>query len=401
VARYEFEQFDDSQRTTREEMANIAAVAWLSVHPEVDVTARDLNKTTQQLITELFHTGGRRQRVTLSAHAVSVLDGIGVRPDQFAPVRTHAKGADMPMRYGIVLGRLADELAPLAAAVQLARIPVTNAAAELGAAAGIDRRQLRGFVVGHVRPHAQRVHARVGAGDTVDGYLRLILADVDRLAAGVVESARAKNARPKRLDSDAAVRVRDYAGAHLPALTAYAGMRFGQEGDDIVGAAMLKIATQFRNDHTLDIGVAYGKAVVDSVATDYYVAQRKRRDHEMCDAEAMERVAVTAAVHEVDDADALVRLVMSATATLGDAGDDHTARETLLQFFLVDPRDRDPRRARLAARALGLMSSHRSGAFQAELRAVAGTLGADHATSARVAALAVAALRAQVSQSGR
>jgi hypothetical protein len=396
VPRFEFEDFNDSERTTRDEAIADATSAWLAAHPDIDVTERDLAKTTQQLVTELFDTGGRRQRVTLSAHAVTVLATIGLRPDQFAPLRTYAKSADMPMRYGAVLGRLAGELAPLAAAVQLARIPVTNAAAELCAAVGIDRRQLRGFVVGHVRPHAQRMHARVGAGHTVDEYLRLILADSDRLAACVVESARARNARPERLDRAAATRARDFARTHLRALKDYAAMRFGPDADDIVGVAMLKIAVQFRNAATLDIGFAYGKAAVDSAATDYYVAQRARREHELFDPEAMERAAGATDGDDVDDADVLVRLVMSATATLGDAGDDHVARETLLQFFLVDPRDRDPRRARLAGRALTLMSAHRRGGFEAELRAVAGTLCADAATSRRVATLAVAALRAQV-----
>jgi hypothetical protein len=164
----------NAELTTRETVTTDVTGSWLAANPHVEVTGVDLAKTLQQLITELFLTGGRRQREELSAHAVSVLEVIGLRPDQFAPVRTFAKNADMPVEYGAMIGDLMTVLLPLAAAIQLARVPVTNAAVEmLGPNDGIDRRRLRGFVVAQVRPHARGVHARVGAGVSHDAYLSM------------------------------------------------------------------------------------------------------------------------------------------------------------------------------------------------------------------------------------
>lgn len=108
--------------------------------------------------------------------------------------------------------------------------------------------RLRGFVVGEVRPHAQDVHALMGTGAYVDAYLQAILADVDRLAAAVVESARAKHARRTLLDNDAAERAGEFGRLQLDALQSHVAARFGQHADDIVGVAMLRMAMQFRND---------------------------------------------------------------------------------------------------------------------------------------------------------
>lgn len=397
----EIQPLGNAELTTREGVVAEAAKGWLAAHPQVEVTAADLAKTLQQLITELFCTGGRRQRQALSGHAVSVLDVIGLRPDQFAPVRTFAKAADMPVEFGAMVGALATVLTPLAAAAQLARIPVTNAAVGLiEPGEGIDRTRLRGFVVGHVRPHAQDVHARVGAGESVDGYLQLILADVDRLAAAVVASARAKYTRPTRLDDNAAERAAEFARVHFKALMSYAASRFGQQADDIVGAAMLKMAAQFRNDPSLRAGFAYGRVVVDSAAIDVFNAVNLRREHEVCDPKLLEWVAETTVgldgVGE-DVAEVAVCMVLDAAAQLAGADEDDAtaARETLLQYFLADPCETDPRVALLAEHALGLVASDEGTGIGTELGELTAALGIVGESCERVAALALGALRAQ------
>lgn len=399
--RSEFQISGNFELTTREVVMSEVAATWLAAHPDVEVTVGDVAKTLQQFITEMFLTGGRRQRQALSAHAVSVLGEIGVGPEQFAPVRTFAKAADMPMEYGVMVGALATALAPLAVAAQLARIPVTNRAVRLvEPGEGIDRRRLRGFVVGHVRPHAQEVYALVGTGATADAYLREILADVDRLAAAVVTSARATHAKPTVLDDDAAERTAEFGRLHLGALMGYAAARFGQQADDIVGAAMVKMAMQFRNDPDLRAGFAYGRTVVDHVAIDVFNASRVRNGREVCDSDVVERVAETVlGLDGIGDdvADVMIGMVLAAAERLAADGDDPdavTARAALLEYFLVDARETHPRRAHLAERALQLMATNEQVGIGAELGQVAAGLGADGAGCERVAALALSALRA-------
>ncbi len=393
----------NGELTTREQVASRVAQSWLAAHPEVEVTTVDLTKTTQQLITELFKTRGRHQREALSEHAVAVLEAAGVGADDFAPVRSFAISADMPPAYGAMIAEVAEVLAPLAAAVQLARIPVADAAARLvHPGEGIDRRQLRGFVVGHLRPHAQHVHARVGAGQSARRYRELIVADVESLAAAVVESARAKNARPNRLDEAAAARMADFARAHLRRLTDYAAASFGQDGDDIIGAALLKIAVQFRNNPGLSAGFAYGRAAVDSVAKDLHIKRRNPHHHEVCDSEVLERAAEsTDDAADIDAVDATLRMVLAAAAHLDDSRlgpDASVARQALLGYFLVDPHETDPRRARLADRALHLAPGAQGGGIGAELGEIAGALGCEAAAVDRITALAITALRLQAEE---
>lgn len=399
---FEFDVAGNGELTTREEVTRQVAQAWLAAHPDIAVTKMDLAKTTQQLITELFKTGGRRQREALSAHAAAVLGASGISPSEFAPVRSFAKAADMPIAYGAMVAAVASVLAPLAAAVQLARIPVTNAAALMvDPDDEIDRPQLRGFVVGHIRPHAQSVHARVGSEESVERYLRLILADVEALAAEVVESARAKNARPNRLDDAAAARMTRFALGHLPALTDYAAARFGQDADDIIGAALVKIAVQFRNNHELCAGSAWGRAAVDSAAKDLYTKRRNRYGHEVFDSEVLEHAAGTVDdTADIDEADAMLHIALAAAqiaegqpAPYADA-----AREVLLHYFLVDPQEIDPRKARLARQALHLTAADQQGGLRAALGEVAASLGYRTPALDQVTALAIAALRSQAIQ---
>lgn len=402
----EFGPHGNSELTTRDQVTSQVAHAWLAAHPDIAVTTMDLAKTTQQFITEMFKTGGRRQREALCPHAAAVLDASGITPTEFAPVRSFAKAADMPITYGAMVAAVAYVLAPLAAAVQLARIPVTNAAARLvDPDDEIDRRQLRGFAVAHIRPHAQRVHARIGAGEPVERYLRLILADVDSLAAEVVESARTKNARPNRLDDTAAGRMTRFALAHLPALIDYAAACFGQDADDIIGAALVKLAVQFRNNPALSPGIAYGRTVVNSAANDLHTKRRTRYDHEVCDSEMLERAAGTVDnTTDIDETDAILHIALSAATQLADGQlgpDALAARDVLLHYFLVDPAEIDPRKARLAEHALHLTATDQHGGLRSALGELAANLGFHTAAIDRITALAIDALRSQASKRRR
>jgi len=402
---FEFEVAGKGELTTREEVTSQVAHSWLAAHPEIAVTKMDLAKTTQQLITELFKTGGRRQRAALCPHAAAVLDASGISPTEFAPVRSFAKAADMPITYGAMVAAVASVLAPLAAAVQLARIPVSNAAARLVEPGDeIDRRQLRGFVVGHIRPYAQSVHARVGTGQSVERYLRLILADVDTLAAEVVESARTKYARPNRLDDSAAARMTRFALAHLPGLIDYAAACFGQDADDIVGAALVKLAVQFRNNPALSPGIAYGRTVVNSAAKDLHTKRRNRYDHEVCDSDTLERAAdIVDDTTGIDEVDTMLHIVLSAAAQLGEGqpgSDALAARDVLLHYFLVDACEVDPRKARLAEHSLQLAATDKQGGIGAALGELATSLGYQTTAIHRITALAIDALRIQTRKGG-
>lgn len=394
----ELDRIGGTELTTRDDVVDRVAAGWLLAHPEVKVTPVNLAKTTQQLITEIFDTAGRRQRRALTGHAVAVLHAAGLAARDFAPVRSFSKSADMSAAYGAMIGAVAAVLAPVAAAVELARIPVTNAAARrLDPGEAADRRQLRGFVVAQVRPHARNLHDQVGAGESAQRYLGLILADVDSLAVAVVESARSKNARPTRLDADAAEQMNSYARTHLKSLIGYAAVRFGQDADDIVGAALVKLAVQFRNRPGRVLGYSYGRDVVDSAAKDFFLKRKERQSNETSDPEALDRVAETADESAgVEGFDLTLRTVMGAMARLagGPRGSDGwAAREVLQCYFLDEPQESDPRRARLNDRALHLESD--GGDLRGELTEVADTLGFQGSSSDRITAVAIAALGAQ------
>ncbi|MBS1696705.1 MAG: RNA polymerase subunit sigma-24 [Actinobacteria bacterium] len=393
-----------SERITRETLVDVAASRWLAEQNHLAVTAADLSKTLQQLLTEMFQTGTQRRRGELSAHAKAVLDAAGVDAGGFASARTFAKSADLPVEYGRAFDSLATHLAPLAAAIQLARIPVTDAAVRRltasGNTAGVDRRQLRGFVVAHVRPRGQELLARIGVGERAETYLRLLLADVDDLAAAVVASALRKRNQPQRLDERAAGRLADLLDEHLGRLRREAGARYGSHAEDVVGATLVKLTVAFRNHPDRTLSYPFLRTAMVSTANDHYNALAQRRIDESADVDRLE-LAVGDRTDEVAACDVVVRTVLSAASALHHEGDDGiVAREALLRCFLADPAESDPRRARLADSALQLAAADDAGrGLCAGLDAIATNLVTDRRAADRVVRLAMTALRAQGSRS--
>lgn len=389
-----------SERITRETVVGSATSRWLAEQENLAVTAADLSKTVQQLLTELFQTGTQRRRGELSAHARTVLDAAGVDADGFASARTFTKSADLPIEYGRAFDSLATHLAPLAAAIQLARIPVADAAVRRltasGNAGGVDRRQLRGFVVAHVRPRAEELLASIGVGERAETYLRLLLTDVDDIAAAVVASALRKRSQPMRLDDRVAARLADLLGEHLGRLRREAGARYGSHAEDVVGATLVKLTVAFRNHPDRTLSYPFLRTALVSAANDHYNALAQRRIDESADVDRLE-FAVGDRSDEVAARDAAVRTVLSAASALHGAGDDGiVAREALLRCFLADPSESDPRRARLAESALRLAANDDPGrGLCVGLDAIASTLVTDPGAADRVVRLAMTALRAQ------
>lgn len=396
--------------TTRETVTDQVAAGWLATHQELDVPATTLAKTLQQLLTEVFATGHQRRREALSEHAVSLLKLIGTDATEFAPARTFAVKADMPVGYARTFGLLAAVLAPLAAAIQLARTPVADAAEELAkrgelfATAGstglITRPQLRGFVVARVRPHAEALHARVGAGESVAGYLELILGDTETIAQSVVAAAVEKLGRAQSLSPVGAANLEQYVREHLTKLRRVAAARYGPHAEDIVGMALCKLAAAFRNRPELSIDYAYGRVVLSSAANVYLMELAQQGEHETVVTEHDESCGVSAedtALAELSDQ--LVGHVLVVAAELADDDDSAErvlAGQALLQYFLADPTVVDPRKARLAVHVLTLSPADGQSAddeVSADLRALATTLTPDRDAATRIAAVAIAALR--------
>lgn len=388
------------ERINRETVVDAVASRWLVEHSEVNVTRADLAKTLQQLLTEMFHTGTQRRRGELSATAKVVLAAARIDAGGFASARTFTKSADLPVEFADAFDSLATHLAPLAAAIQLARIPVTDAAvARLtanGDAQSVDRRQLRGFVVAHVRPRGQELLARFGIGKPPETYLRLLLAEVDELAAAVVGSAVRKRSQPDRLDPTAAERLAELLDEHLGRLRREAGARYGAHAEDVVGATLVKLTVAFRNHPDRTLSYPFLRTAMVSTANDHYNALTQRRIDESADVDRLE-LAVEDQSDEVAARDAVVRTVLSAASALHLAGNDGTiARDALLRCFLADPAESDPRRARLAESALRLAAADDAdGALCAGLGAVARNLVTEPGVADRVVRLAMTALRAQ------
>ena len=88
--------FESSPLTTRIAVVDKVAAEWLTSHPEIPVTAANLSKTLQQMLTEVFLTGQQRSRCTLSVYAESLIHAAAVDAKEVASARTFSKSADLP-----------------------------------------------------------------------------------------------------------------------------------------------------------------------------------------------------------------------------------------------------------------------------------------------------------------
>lgn len=384
--------------TTRLAVTDRVAAGWLAANPEVAVTETNLSKTLQQLLTEVFCTGAQRGRTSLSGYAASLLAAAAVGAEEFGSARVFSKSADMPDCYARHYARLSVLLAPLAAAIQLARIAVADAAVDLArhaeAPTGIRRPALRGFVESRIRPHAQQIHQDAGYALSAAGYLSLILAEKDQLAAEVLAAAQDKLAQSDRMCGQAREALDLYMRTHGRKLWEIAARRHGDDAEEVYAQMAYKLAIGFRNRPGLDIDLAYGRKVLDNAAKSLH-DQRQRR----AEVELNQDDRLTASADEFDAisiADTIVRRVLHTADTLAEEGttEDGLARELLLKYFFVDPTVIDPHRVELSQKVLDLSGGYGDGHdLERALRSIAVTMTPSPSLAKRITAMAVKALR--------
>jgi hypothetical protein len=388
----EFERAHESQwLTSREAVMRCVSEEWLAASA-LTITVKDLSKTLQQLTTEMFETRAARRRNVLSVHALTVLNSAGLAVDDFQSARQFGIKADMPVAYGRMFQRIGSQLAPLAAAVQLTRVPVTNTAADILIERGsaLRRTDLRGTVAAHIRPYATRIHACVGADLTAHAYAELILEGRRGLAAAVVDAAEANRGRADRLTPEAAARLGRMCAEYDRRLRQAARV-YGADSEHVVSDTWAKMAEAFRINPDLDVDFRFLRRVMTNAALSRAAASLTRRGRERlaCDEEVVD-VGVEDP-RTVEAADEILRHVIRTAETLrrrgGDAG---LAGEAIVRHFLVDPTVSNPRRARLAARACDAQGD--AGAYlRVRLSEIVATLaGAESAE--RITALALTSL---------
>jgi hypothetical protein len=398
---------DHQSSTTRSHATTAAASQWIDEHPEIAVGAIDLAKTLQQLTTEILQTGRQRGSAALTNHAAQVLAQARVEQSAFRSARTFPISADIPEEMGAMFFEIARVLAPLAAGIQLARIPVTNAAErrafELDVLLPssprglISRLDLRGFVVSRLRPRAQEIHARIGGCLGAAAYRDELLQDLDDLAQEVVDAALSKRTAATTLSPMGAQRLRSYLDAHLPRLQSTARRHFGPHGDEVVSRALLKLAVAFRSNPGLVIDDAYGTTVVRNEGRAYLLTLSKRATRETAGSHVLETLGASHDDTLVADVhDLILRRVLTAAASLARdgirPGERTLARDALLRYFLTDHTALDARRAALAPRVLALIATDGSEVMDG-LRGIAEQLAESRAAAARVAALAIRTLQ--------
>jgi len=349
--------FESSPLTTRIAVVDKVAAEWLTSHPEIPVTAANLSKTLQQMLTEVFLTGQQRSRCTLSVYAESLIHAAAVDAKEVASARTFSKSADLPACYAAVFAKLSALLAPLAAAVQLSRSAVADAAFGLvkqsGAQVGITRLVLRGFVEAQVRPHALRIHERVGYHRSAHDYARLVLEHTDQLANEVVGVATRKASQSPRLSDRSQAGFEKFFRAYGAQLLAEAE-RYSSDPEEIYSRAIQKLAVAYRNNPDLDAALAYGKRVLKNA---WFSSQMERASRPVVVSDEIERAKVREPIQydncdEIAGIDAIVRRLLGVAESLSasTAPEGTLASELLVNYFFIDPTVYDPRHAKLADR---------------------------------------------------
>lgn len=348
--------FETGLLTTRTAVVERVAAGWLESHPEVPVTTRNLAKTLQQILTEVFLTGQERCRRSLSGYAVSLMQTAAVDPDQIAAARTFRQSADLPARYATIFAHLSTVLAPLAAAVQLSRTAVADAAFARAKSSSdrlcITRLALRGYVEATVRPHALRIHQRVGYDHSAHDYLQHIVEDLDQLAAGVLGAAIRKATRSTCLSDEARVGFEKFFRAHDKNLRIEA-RKYGGDADEIYSQAIGKMAVAYRNNPSLEADLAYGRKVLKNVLNSCMERRSSRPEVllEEIDGARLREPVRNDSCDEIFGTDAVVRRLLGIAESLSSsaAPEASLASELLVKYFFVDPTIRDPRRAELAS----------------------------------------------------
>lgn len=125
--------------TSRSAQLYAVADAWVASQPILGITVPNLAKSLDHLVTHFLASGPANRGHALPGGALDLYSRTGVNPLDAAVCRSFAKRADIAESFGVVFRTLATELAPLAAAVQLARTPCQERAIELSREAGLYR----------------------------------------------------------------------------------------------------------------------------------------------------------------------------------------------------------------------------------------------------------------------
>lgn len=382
--------------TTRTAVTDRVAAEWLAAHPQTAVTPANLSKTLQQLLTEVFMTGRQRGRGRLSAYALSLLRAAEVDSTEFSSARTFSKTSDMPADHAEAFGRLSWLLAPLAAAIQLTRSRLADAAFGVlqlrGNPLGISRADLRGFVEARVRPHAQQVHERAGYQESAHEYLRLLLVDADRLSDEVVTAAQMRRSRSSRLGEKSRTRCEEYVRRHGAALRD-AAHGYGPAGEEIFSDLLLKLTIAHRNNPDLEAGLAFGMEALRNAACAYHQRHALRREVLTEGGEGTE--IVDSGCDSVIALDEIVRRLLTTAGSLsaGTDVDALLASDLLARFFFVGPATCDPGRVRLGGHLWELPDAPGGTGFEDALVQFAAELVPGRARAKRIAGLVVKALR--------
>lgn len=393
--------FESSPLTTRIAVVNRVAAGWLESHPEIAVTTDNLAKTLQQILTEVFLTGRQRCRRSLSGYAVSLMQAAAVDPKEVASARTFSQSADLPARYTRIFTELATLLAPLAAAVQLSRSAVADAAFALvnssGNPLGITRLGLRGYVESRVCQHALRIHEGSGYGQAAHVYLQRLLEDVDELAAAVVRAATDKACQSGRLSDRSRASFEEFIDAYGARLWAES-KKYGSAAEEIHSRALEKMAVAYRNNPSLDAGFAYAKTVLKNAWNSHNEKKSGRSEVLL---ENFERANVPEPVHpdhgdQSTVIDTIVRRLLGVAESLQSSTSTEAtqASELLINYFFVDPTRRcDPHQAELAERVWELTDTTNGAELEKGLRELAKELFSTPASAAQIAKMVIKALR--------
>lgn len=392
--------FESSPLTTRIAVVDRVAAEWLTSHPEIPVTAANLSKTLQQMLTGVFLTGQQRGRRNLSLYAESLIHAAAVDAKEVASARTFSKSADLPACYAAVFAKLSTLLAPLAAAVQLSRSAVADAAFALvkrsGAQLGITRLGLRGFVEGQVRPHALRIHERVGYHRSAHDYVRLVLEHTDQLANEVVGAATRKASQSPRLSDQSQAGFEKCFRAYGAEVLAEAE-RYSSDPDELFSRTIQKLAIAYRNNPDLEADLAYCERVLKNV---WFSFQKERASRPVVVSDEPERAnsrepIQDASCDEIAGIDAIVRRLLGVAESLSEsaAPEGTLASELLVNYFFVDPTVYDPRHAELADRIWELADAENSSELEKGLCELARKLFSCGASVQQIVKMVIKALR--------
>lgn len=255
---------------TRDQHLSIAARAWLDARPDtrVGVTpvllARVLGQVQTFVLAKPDHGGslGDRGRAVIASAGIPELAALGLR--------AMTKSQDVPDDLVAHQRTLAEHLAPLAAAILLARTPTIDLGAAMARCDGqlqepgslggtVTRTQLKDRVVSSLTQEALAVLGEAGAGLPTATYLDLLLVRAPRAARASYERALADLEDLPPLTPAARARLEAVVARELPRLRRRAAQltRTTDQADELLGRTLLKVGQRLQRKPGFAISGAY------------------------------------------------------------------------------------------------------------------------------------------------